>query len=329
MKTAIIAVVGCVAALAIFAVVSDKTPVTFYQQQNWATEQSFMRFIAEYGRVYGSKAEYEMRLAAFERNMNQATLMNSANSDEVHGITEFADYTEEEFSVLLGLLPIEENEELEYAEFTHEPLQAVDWVSQGVVAPVKNQGGCGSCWAFSAIGAFESRNAIKTGKKSAVPEWSEQQLVDCSRGEGNMGCRGGWMHWAFKHTSKVAEASEKAYPYHAKDETCKEADHAKDPVLLKSKSYKMVATNETALKQALTQGPVSVAVDAGRWSTYREGVFSNCGTQLNHGVLAVGYTNDYWTIKNSWGNRWGEKGFMRIKMGNTCGILNKNSFPEF
>jgi C1A family cysteine protease len=137
------------------------------------------------------------------------------------------------------------------------------------------------------------------------------------------------MHYALKYNSAHYEFAEESYVYHAKDETCKESSHTHETTKVKNSGYSMVNRSTRALEQALTKGPVSVAVDASNWSSYKSGVFSNCRTGLNHGVLAVGYTSSSWTIKNSWGNRWGESGYMRLAKGNTCGILNKNSYPKF
>jgi C1A family cysteine protease len=131
------------------------------------------------------------------------------------------------------------------------------------------------------------------------------------------------MDYGFEYMRDEEEHTETDYPYHARDESCKQVAGK----TVQDSGYLDLAQSQDALEKALTEGPVSVAVDASRWSSYRGGIFSTCGTSLNHGVLAVGYTSEYWTIKNSWGTSWGEKGFMRLAKGNTCGILQVASYP--
>lgn len=134
------------------------------------------------------------------------------------------------------------------------------------------------------------------------------------------------MSQAFNYLNKHGFCNEKDYPYHAKDETCKDS--------CQQNQYRVTGYidiprgNTDALAQALQLRAISVAVDASNWSQYSSGVFSNCGNRLNHGVLLVGVEDDgTWRIKNSWGSRWGDKGFMRIKAGNTCGIADVANYP--
>lgn len=174
----------------------------------------------------------------------------------------------------------------------------VDWTAQGAVTPVKNQGACGSCWAFSTTGSLESAYYLKN---NVLPSLSEQQLVDCSRLYLNMGCNGGLMPRAFRYVKAHGITTEANYPYTAKDGKCqtKQGEY-------KIKSFSIVPKgNCNKLAAALAQQPVSVGVDATNFKFYTSGVFDNCKKHLNHGVLATGYTADYWTIKNSWGTSWG------------------------
>lgn len=318
MKVAIVALVGCVAALALFAVSAPQTTALF--QANWEVEQEFIRFVAHNRRSYGTREEYRFRFEQFQRNLSTISAMNASNDGAVYGVNEFADWTEEEFNTLLGLRVPSTLTAGTYVPNV-EALAEVDWVAEGKTAPVKNQAMCGSCWAFAAIGALESRLAI--ANNGDVQEYSEQQLVDCSRSYGNMGCNGGWMDYAFAYMKDEDEHESNDYRYVGRDESCKTVGGN----TVRDTGFTDLAQSQDALEKALTQGPVSVAVDASRWSSYRGGIFSSCGTRLNHGVLAVGYTADYWTIKNSWGTSWGEKGFMRLAKGNTCGILQVASYP--
>lgn len=218
---------------------------------------------------------------------------------------------------------------------------SVDWTSKGKVTPVKNQGPCGSCWAFSTTGAIESRYAIKNNKLISL---SEQELVDCSKSYGNGGCSGGLMTAAFKYVKDNGGlCSEAEYPYIAKDQpTCRKSScRTKYDAI--SEYTNVTPRNEAALLAAVAQGPVSIAIEADEnaFQFYSGGVLKGvCGAKLDHGVLVVGYgtdpdLGDYWKVKNSWGSTWGEGGYIRIcrncgKNGDhgECGILDSPSYPN-
>lgn len=201
----------------------------------------------------------------------------------------------------------------------------IDWSTLGKVTPVRNQGNCGSCWAFSAIGAVESEVMIKRGL-STGPNLSEQQLVSCTRVSpyDNYGCNGGWMVPAFKFMMTTAGiATEAKYPYTASNGSCRTALRA-----YRLSGYNVVARDRCGdLLTALQTRPISVAVDATNWSSYRTGVFNNCAVNINHAVLLVGSTASTWRIKNSWGIYWGQSGFMTISKSTDCGICKYGSFP--
>jgi len=200
---------------------------------------------------------------------------------------------------------------------------SVDWRTKGAVTPVKDQGNCGFCWSFSATGAMESLAFIK-GR--GLPSFSEQQLVDCSGSYGNYGCNGGLMDSAFRYARDIGMTTEAAYPYtsgNGNSGSCK-----KSCGYFKISGYNDVpAYNDLQLAAAIVQQPVSVAVDANNFQFYSSGIFNYCSTNLDHGILAVGYTSQYWIVKNSWGAGWGEKGYIRMSRGNTCGILEMASYP--
>ena len=180
----------------------------------------------------------------------------------------------------------------------------------------KDQGACGSCWAFSAIGAVEAANAIKSGTLKA---FSEQQLVDCDKSSGgNQGCNGGDMDLAFDYVKKNPLMLEDDYPYAGSDNQCNY--DASKGVGTVSSYVDVTPNSQKELQSALMTGPASVAIEADQFSfqMYKSGVLTSedCGTTLDHGVLAVGYGTedgkDYYLVKNPWGSKWGDKGFIKI-----------------
>ena len=211
-------------------------------------------------------------------------------------------------------MPIEENSNVEiFSEVNENRLRDKDHKNE--CNKVKNQGSCGSCWAFAANAVQESTMNIRG---QGLPNLSEQDLVDCSRGYGNQGCNGGWYYHAWDYVkAKGGLSSESAYPYTGKDGTCKSVSRPH-----KITGYSKVTAADANIETAINDVPVAVAVDASNWSSYKSGIFSNCATSINHAVTAVGYVSgSHWLIRNSWGTTWGESGYMRLRMGaNTCGV---------
>ena len=184
---------------------------------------------------------------------------------------------------------------------------------------VKDQGsGCGSSWAFSAVGAVESAFMIAGITNQTL---SDQQVVDCTESYGNYGCSGGLMNLTFKYIIDKGITTESAYPYKGRFQKCQI-----DGGIYKISNYANVYGCSNFIK-VIGTNTISSAPDATNWFTYKSGIFNNCGSQANHGALVVGYTNEYWKVKNSWGPTWGEKGYIRLAPGNTCRVCDFGSYP--
>lgn len=311
---------------------------------------SFQQWSKVNGKVY-QPTERDYRETVYNQNLNKIREHNAGNHSWTMGANKFADLTADEFAAkyIGGFNPTLTPKKLlrgqaQRSNTTFDVASganpaSVDWTAKGAVTAVKNQEQCGSCWAFSTTGSVESAWFLKKG---TLPELSEQQLVDCSTAEGNDGCNGGLMDYGFEYIIKnKGITTEAAYPYTA---TGPNACKAKGlPVAATLSSYKDVPVNsETALETAIALQPVSVAVEADQsvFQLYTGGVMdSACGTQLDHGVLAVGYGTDattgkeYYKVKNSWGADWGAKGYILLARGakfnpsGQCGIQMAASVP--
>lgn len=323
-----LAVVGVVACVAVFAVNTLTMKPTALYQAFTAEDTEFMKYVSEYGKSYGTKEEYEFRSQQFKQNLIAISMHNQQNDVTYQlGLNHFADWTQQEYKALLGYKPLKKG--INAVEILDDSkAQPIDWRQEGAVNAVKNQGSCGSCWAFSTVAAVEGAYAIQFKELLSL---SEQQLVDCSKENENNGCNGGLMDDAFEHLKKNALETEADYPYVGRDQTCKETA-AKGKV--KVTSYKDVPEgDQDQLVAALQKGPVSVAIEADKlaFQFYKGGILDGtaCGQELDHGVAAVGYGEEngkgYFIVRNSWGASWGEQGYIRIAKndsikGGVCGI---------
>lgn len=294
--------------------------VFLYSLESPSQASSFEQFKADFGKRYTKEGEEQYRKNIFLRNLIriQEHNANPANTYQ-QGVNQFTDLTQAEFEAIYLTLQVPKRTYKEVESVvTMSSSGEIDWQKAGKVTPIKNQGGCGSCWAFSATAAQESAILLAGGESVSL---SEQQLVDCSRSYGNQGCNGGWMDSAFEYAIDHGLTTTSAYPYVARDQACKidSGDYKVD-------NYVDVPGCDSLLN-ALSARPVSVAVDASVWSPYKSGILSNCGLNVNHGVLLIGATDEYWKIKNSWGTSWGESGLIRLTRGNTCAICQYPSYP--
>jgi len=286
-------------------------------------------FLAEHGKAYNG--EHQMRKEIFEGNLKTISAHNEEYLQGKHtwwmATNHLADFTAEELQKLRMTGVVSRNAWGAPGLELSAPLQnvtenpeSVDWRSKGKVTAVKNQGGCGSCWAFAATETIESHYAIASGKLLTL---APQAMVNCVKNPhscgGTGGCQGATEELGFDLAKSQGIPLEADLPYKGRDETC-----ASYKAAVKATGYVKIApvNDAKALETALaTKGPVAVTVAAMPWSFYGGGVFSGCsksasGAELDHGVQAVGYSKDYWLIRNSWGPGWGEKGYIRISRAN-------------
>ncbi|CAN1315762.1 Cysteine protease XCP1 [Linum perenne] len=305
----------------------------------------FESWIEKHGKIYETIEEKLTRFEIFKDNLFHIDQTNKRVTNYWLGLNEFADLSHHEFKKMyLGLLTppttrdinVEDEDEEDDTVNNNIP-KSVDWRKKGAVTPVKNQGSCGSCWAFSTVAAVEGINQIVTGNLTSL---SEQELIDCDTGF-NSGCNGGLMDYAFSYiVSTGGLHKEEDYPYIMEEGTCEMTKEAESEVVTISGYKDVPANNEQSLLKALANQPLSVAIDAsGReFQFYSGGVFDgHCGTSLDHGVAAVGYGSsgkgmDYIIVKNSWGSKWGEQGYIRMKRNTgkaegICGINKMASYP--
>jgi len=276
-------------------------------------------------------------LAAYKHNSDLIELHNNGNHGYELGHNKYSHLSFEEFAATFLAEPVPRKESSRFINAFEgvKADDAVDWSTTDYVTAVKDQGSCGSCWAFSTTGGMEGAYYLKNQQQVS---FSEQQLVSCDTESGDMGCNGGLMDNAFGYIKTAGLCAESDYPYASGSGSAPKCDSSCTPVDgTVGITFTDVANSEDALATAVTQQPISVAVDADfHWQLYKSGIMTHIsGTQLDHGVLAVGYGeedgNGFWKIKNSWADGWGESGYIRIarsdQKNGPCGITSSASYP--
>ena len=327
-----------------FAIVSGKSSFRGRELRTFLDEDDewnqFSNFQERFSKRYKTLQEMELRFQTFRTNIRNIILHNlDYTQNFTMGINQFTDLTPQEFKdQFVGGMktPLGSYGCLTYSSGSSGSPSSVDWRTKGSVTSVKDQGQCGSCWTFSATGAVEGAWAISKGQ---LLELSEQELVDCATGisYGSYGCNGGQMEGAFKFIIKNGLCSLASYPYTAKDGACQQCS----AISQITSCFDVKPNDQVSLKAAVAKQPVAVAIEADTryFQSYSGGVLTStsCGSNLDHGVLVVGYGTengiDYWLVKNSWGTSWGEKGYVKIQKSSStndpgvCGIAMNPSFP--
>jgi cathepsin L len=307
-----------------------------YAFSEFEYQSAFTFWMQKNGKSYGHD-EFQVKYRTFRSNMDFIDQHNKANKSFTVAMNQFGDLTNKEFAKLY--LGTKKNVPHVARARVNPGARALpasfDWRDKGAVTPIKNQQQCGSCWAFSTTGSVEGCHFLA---KSKLMSLSEQNLMDCSTAQGNQGCEGGLMTQAMTYIiSNGGIDTEDSYPYTAQDGTCNY--NAANSGSTLNTFTNVNQGSESDLQMKVSQGPTSVAIDASQSSFqfYTSGVYSdpNCSTsQLDHGVLAIGWGTDsgtaFWLVKNSWGTDWGNQGYIEMARndGNMCGIATMATLPQ-
>lgn len=307
-------------------------------------QEEFHVWKSRFNKNYLQGSDHVQRLQQWLLNND---FIKKHNEDFERGINTFkiahnvySDLSEGEFGQLLkGFnrnLHFQSRQLLQSSNFTYDDSylpDSVDWRDQGYVNPIQNQKQCGSCYAFSSVAAIEGQYFKSSG---SLLKLSEQHVVDCASSYGNYGCNGGIMNNVFKFVKDNGIAFEDSYPYQARVQGC--SSGVLSPVKVNG-FVDLPEGDENALQQAVaSKGPISVGIDASlrSFQLYESGIYNDPNANANsidHAVVVVGYGSengqDYWIVRNSWGEGWGENGYVRMarNQGNFAGIASMASYP--
>jgi cathepsin F len=291
----------------------------------------FTAWKAQFNKQYSSTEEEAIRFNNFKLSIDRIQSRNAQNPNAEFGLTKFSDLSVEEFKTMLGYVPSGNTYDvgvLPTGSITAP--QTFDWRKQNMVTPVKDQGQCGSCWAFSVTENIESVYCL--GNKidcTTLAPLSPQEIVDCDTVDA--GCDGGDPPTAYQFVIQEGGMEDDSdYPYTAQDGTC---NFQGSDVKVKISSWKYATQNSdetTMMNNLINWGPLSICVDAEPWQDYTGGVLmaADCDTSLDHCVQLVGYdmtaSTPFWIVRNSWGLDWGENGYIRLQYGqDTCGCADE------
>ena len=318
---------------------------TFLDGSNYEFER-FKHFRSLFLKEYRTIEEEVDRFRIFRQNLRAIDAHNTdIGQNFTMGINQFTDLTPEEFKTLYasGYKGLQSFGCSSFTSHGTSVPDSIDWTAKGVVNPVRDQGQCGSCWAFATTANAESVWAISSGK---LLDLSEEFLVDCASGVGyfNMGCNGGNPDSAFKYMINNGQRTEASYPYTAgvtkTAGTCQKGTSANVKF---TGCYDVAPKDQLALKAAVAKQPVTIAIEADTryFQSYSGGILTDatkCGVNLDHAVEIVGYGTengiDYWKVRNSWSTSWGESGYFRLQRSSStndigvCGVAAEPSFPS-
>lgn len=343
-------IIGVTTALAVIAAVQffNQTPIGGARMLGSEVDAAFVAWKQKFGKAYGTYNEEAYRRSIFGSNYAYAKDSNAKMIAQYGdhpetlklGMTQFADLSREEFKkqYLGAKAPRAYGDNNKTKELPEDNLPTdVDWWAAGYTTPVKNQGMCGSCWAFSGTGGMEGAYYKAHGQ---LVSFSEQQHVDCDHLEGSQGCNGGWMYAVFEYGMQHDLDTEDQYAYTGQDGTCHEVASG-----IRVNDWFNVPVNRTKqlLAALASAGPVSVGIEADGlvFQLYIGGtvIETACGTNVDHGVLVTGYKvgtlSNYWVVKNSWGSMWGAEGYVYIRAvdsdndAGVCGINQTASYAIF
>eukprot|EP00518_Triparma_eleuthera_P004172 CAMPEP_0182455452 /NCGR_PEP_ID=MMETSP1319-20130603/1608_1 /TAXON_ID=172717 /ORGANISM="Bolidomonas pacifica, Strain RCC208" /LENGTH=319 /DNA_ID=CAMNT_0024653511 /DNA_START=19 /DNA_END=978 /DNA_ORIENTATION=+ len=300
------------------------------------TMSSFLEFASKHNKVYSSEQEMQYRFQVFKDNLATAAERNAKEANATHGVTKFMDLTPEEFRMhYLNYRPSEpSNPEVDMPRTSRANAASINWADKGATTPVKDQGQCGSCWAFSATEQIETDYYFNSGSLQTL---APQQIVSCDTT--SYGCNGGWTEHAYDYVVGAGGIeSESAYPYTSgTTELSGRCKFDASQIAVTPTGYNTISSSASGESKMLTQiasSPMSICVDAESWQTYTSGVVTSatCGTSVDHCVQVVGYesNNNYWIVRNSWATSWGEQGYIYVAEGeNACAIASDATTVTF